>query len=164
MFRVRLPVSCRDQNDEPDSAQAARPEMRYRVLIVDDEAEIADLLREILELAGHEVDVANSGESALQRVADVYYDLVLSDMRMPGMDGPMLYDTLCMRVPDLSKRLAFITGDTLSPSAAEFLQRTGISHLAKPFEPRQVTELVARLGAAKPSHGINPRKSAEPGR
>jgi CheY-like chemotaxis protein len=146
---VLLPVSRHDGSVGSSPTRAAGPETSYRVLVVDDEAEIADLLREILELAGHEVDVADSGESALQRVADVRYDFVLSDMRMPGMDGTMLYEALCKRDPDLAERLAFITGDTLSPNAAGFLQRTGLRHLPKPFEPRQVTDLIVQLGAGR---------------
>lgn len=151
LFRVLLPVSHRNERAEANMAGAAIPAPSYRILVVDDEAEIAELLCEILQLAGHEVDVADSGGSALRRVAEVKYDLVLSDMRMPGMDGTMLYDALCKRDPGLSERLAFITGDTLSPNAAGFLQRTGIPHLPKPFAPRQVTELVVRLGAGKMS-------------
>jgi CheY-like chemotaxis protein len=115
------------------------------VLVVDDESEIAGLLREILELVGHEVDVAASGESALQRVAEVDYYFVLSDMRMPGMDGALFYQALRSQRPELVARLAFITGDTLSPAVAGFLRRTGVPQLAKPFHPRQVTELVAQL-------------------
>jgi two-component system NtrC family sensor kinase len=148
-FRVLLPVSRHDGSVGSSPTRAAGPEASYRVLVVDDEAEIADLLREILELAGHEVDVADSGDSALQRIADVRYDFVLSDMRMPGMDGTMLYEALCKRDPDLAERLAFITGDTLSPNAAGFLQRTGLRHLPKPFEPRQVTDLIVQLGAGR---------------
>jgi two-component system NtrC family sensor kinase len=145
LFRVELPVS---RGNEPLAARAideASPVASYRVLVVDDESEIANLLREILELAGHEVDVADSGESALRCIANADYHFVLSDIRMPGMDGTMLYEVLGKQHPELVRRLAFITGDTLSPNVASFLKRTRIPHLAKPFHPRQVTELVGQL-------------------
>jgi two-component system NtrC family sensor kinase len=147
LFRVELPVSRRSERETPAAPEPANAVPSYRVLVVDDDSEIAELLREILDLAGHEVDVADSGESALRRLADARYDLVLSDIRMPGMDGTALYDILCRQHPALATRLAFVTGDILAPKVAEFLKRTRIPHLAKPFQPRQVTELVAELGA-----------------
>jgi hypothetical protein len=79
------------------------------------------------------------------------------------MDGIMLYDELCKHHPELVERLAFITGDTLSPNLAEFLKRTGIPYLAKPFAPRQVTELVLQraglVPAQSPSAGVTSRRS-----
>ena len=63
------------------------------------------------------------------------------------MQNATLYDEICRRYPRLSGRFAVITGDTVSPGNAGFLQLAGIPYLAKPFEPRQVTELVARLGS-----------------
>jgi len=155
LFRVRLPVSDRKQQAETGATMNASPVPSYRVLVVDDESEVADLLREILELAGHEVDVADSGESALRRLAGARFDLVLSDMRMPGMNGAMLYEALCRQYPELATRFAIITGDMLSENAG-FLQRTGIPHLSKPFEPRQITELVARLGSGTTPHSRRP--------
>ena len=149
LFRVQLPVSRRNERPTTSATMAAGQVPSYRVLVVDDDREIAELLREILELAGHEVDVADSGESALRRLADAQHDLVLSDIRMPGMDGTAFYDVLCEQHPALAARLAFVTGDILSPKVAEFVKRTGIPHLAKPFQPRQVTELVAQLGGGR---------------
>jgi two-component system NtrC family sensor kinase len=145
-FRVRLPLARGVARPEPSVPEAASRVPSYRVLVVDDESEVAELLREILEIAGHAVDVADSGESALQRLSAAAYDLVLSDMRMPGINGAMLYETICAQHPQLAHRFAVITGDALSDSA-RFLQRTRIPHLSKPFEPRQVRELVALLGS-----------------
>jgi CheY-like chemotaxis protein len=145
LFRVQLPAAHRAERVAASAQSEASSVPGYRVLVVDDESEIASLLREILELAGHEVDVAASGESALRCVTQGDYDFVLSDMRMPGMDGAMFYQALRRQRPELVARLAFITGDTLSPNVAGFLRRTGIPHLAKPFHPRQVTELIAQL-------------------
>jgi signal transduction histidine kinase len=147
LFRVQLPVSRRQERAEAGAARSTRQLTGYRILVVDDESTVADVLREILEIAGHEVDVAGSGESALRRLAGAQYDILLSDMRMPGMDGAMLYGVLCQRYPQLARRFAFITGDTVSSENAGFLQLTGIPYLSKPFEPREVTELVAQLGS-----------------
>jgi PAS domain S-box-containing protein len=145
MFRVRLPLSrgVAAAAQPLPAVPSALPS--HRILVVDDEAEIAHLLREILELAGHRVDIAESGEAALARIAQDEYEIILSDIRMAGMDGTKLYDVLRSRHPELVGRLAFVTGDTLSPNVGAFLRRSGLPYLAKPFHPRQVTELVAQL-------------------
>jgi two-component system NtrC family sensor kinase len=145
MFRVRLPLSRGAPADASAAPAAASPPASHRILVVDDESEIAHLLREILELAGHRVDIADSGEAALACIAQTDYDIVLSDIRMAGMDGTKLYDALRSTHPQLVRRLAFVTGDTLSPNVGAFLRRCGLPYLAKPFHPRQVTELVEQL-------------------
>jgi CheY-like chemotaxis protein len=148
-FVVQLPVGRHIERAGHSTTDDAAAMPRYRMLVVDDELEIAELLREILEQAGHEVDVAASGEAALRRIDELDYDFILSDIRMPGMDGTALYDVLCSKHPELVPRLAFVTGDTLSPNVASFLKRTGIPHLAKPFHPREVNAMVARLAQAR---------------
>ena len=72
-------------------------------------------------------------------------DLILSDIRMPDVDGPALWRMLRERRPGLADRMAFITGDTLSASVAPFLRETGLPWLEKPFTPEQVLALVARI-------------------
>ena len=147
-FRIRLPVS-RGRGQAPSAqTDAGGASARYRVLVVDDESEVAELLREILEIEGHEVDVAESGAAALQRLAASRYDLVLSDMRMPGINGAVLYESICQRHPELAGRFGIITGDSLSENG-RFLQRRRIPYLSKPFTPRQVRALVVRLGSGK---------------
>jgi CheY-like chemotaxis protein len=82
----------------------------------------------------------------LQRQA---YDLVLSDMRMPGLDGPGLYLRLKRERPVLAERIAFITGDTLSPDIKAFLTRSGRPYIEKPITPADVRSLVARMVQAR---------------
>ncbi|MEA3412201.1 MAG: PAS domain S-box protein [Pseudomonadota bacterium] len=116
-----------------------------RVLIVDDEPEVAELLADILKSAGLETTLVHNGHEAMQWFERNTCDLILSDIRMPGMDGPELWRTLREQHPDLANRMAFITGDTLSASIAPFLKETGLPWLEKPFTPEQVLELVARI-------------------
>ena len=73
------------------------------------------------------------------------YDVVLCDLRLPGLDGPALYDWMAERRPHLCARTAFITGDTLSASAGRFLARAGRPILEKPFVPAELQRLVAEL-------------------
>ena len=116
-----------------------------RVLVVDDEPEIAGMLKEILALDGHEVRCATSGKSALQLLARQDFEIILTDIRMSGSDGIGLYRTLARLAPRLLDRVGFITGDTFSSSAREFLRESECPHIEKPFTPEQVRELVETL-------------------
>jgi CheY-like chemotaxis protein len=73
------------------------------------------------------------------------FDVILSDVRMPGLDGPSLWRELNARNPALVERLAFITGDTLSPRVREFLDSAGRPFIEKPILPKDARNLVARL-------------------
>jgi PAS domain S-box-containing protein len=143
-FTVALPL-------QPHAALAARDARidhaatGLRILIVDDEAEIADTLSEILQGEGHETDVAADGRQALDRILAGDYDLILSDLRMPALDGPGLHRALAERRPEMVERLAFITGDSLSAEAQAFLAQSSAPYLEKPFLPEDVTRLVSRL-------------------
>ncbi len=120
-----------------------------RILVVDDEVDIASALADILTLDGLCVDVAESGPAALDRIAGSDYDLILTDLRMPKMDGPDLYRKLEERYPHLCGRVVVVTGDTLHAAASDFLKRTGLPMIEKPFDPSEVSRLVA-AALAKP--------------
>ncbi len=141
-FVITLPRCSR----APLQAEAA-PERETRpapgrVLIVDDEPDVSEMLSEILSLDGHEVDVASSGNAAMQLIARHRFDVILSDMRMPDVDGPGLYKRIRNAFPDLVDRLVFITGDALGPTIGSFLNETGLPHLEKPVTPSEVREAV----------------------
>ncbi|HSV69551.1 MAG TPA: PAS domain S-box protein [Methylibium sp.] len=146
-FRCWLPLSA----DGAAVAVARAPvaiettPVRARVLVVDDEPELAALMQEMLEAADLEVAIAESGAVALALVDEARFDAVVSDLRMPELDGPGLWRALRERHPALAARMVFVTGDTLSPSAREFLQATGCACLEKPFAP---ADLLARVQAA----------------
>jgi two-component system NtrC family sensor kinase len=120
-----------------------------RVLIVDDEEDIRHMLAEILADDGHVVEQASNGREALERLSESRFDLVISDLIMPQLDGPGLYEELCRRDLAMASHLLFITGDTLSASARAFLQRVHRPAIEKPFVPADVRRAVrAALGEA----------------
>lgn len=119
--------------------------MTHRVLIIDDEADIAEILGEIVEGEGCSVELACNGRQALQRIADAEFDLVLSDLVMPEMDGAALFRRLRDTRPALCERMVFITGDTLSESAQRFLAEVRRPVIEKPFIPDDVREIVRGL-------------------
>lgn len=114
-------------------------------LVVDDDDAVAELLADVLGSAGHSVDMAHDGRTALDRMAERRYDIVLCDLRMPVMDGPQLYREAARRQPGIEERFVFLTGDTLAPEARKFLEEAGRPHLAKPFELSDVERVVARV-------------------
>ena len=146
-FVVELPVRSAGPaaagSGKIDQERAPMP--RRRILVVDDEPEIAATLAEMLQDAGHWVETAENGRQALDRLDAGAFDLILSDLRMPVMDGPALYAALRARHPALLGRIAFITGDTLSTQIKDFLAATGVPSIEKPFSTDAIRTLVARL-------------------
>jgi CheY-like chemotaxis protein len=103
------------------------------VLVVDDEPEIAGLLRTMLEGAGYEVATAESGAVALEMLGEVRFDAIVSDLRMPDVDGAAMWRELNAHHPAMARRLLFVTGDALSPGARRFVADSGCASLDKPF-------------------------------
>jgi CheY-like chemotaxis protein len=143
-FTVRLP---RARAGQADAASAGPPaaHRRARILVVDDEPDIARLLADILEGDGHETASASSGREALDWLSGREVDLIISDLRMPDMDGPALYRALAEHRPELLTRLVFITGDTLAADITGFLSETGASVIEKPLDPPDVSRRVQAL-------------------
>lgn len=118
---------------------------RGRALVVDDEPDLGDALAELLIDEGYAVDVVRSGEDATGMIGAHAYDLILSDLRMPGTDGPALFDWIEDEHPHLLARLAFLTGDTLSAAAASFIDRARRPTLEKPFDRAALRRMLTDL-------------------
>lgn|SRR5687767_11019753 len=116
-----------------------------RILVVDDEAPLAALISEILSSDGHTVETAVNGLAALAHLERNDYDLILSDLRMPELDGPGLYRELARRRPELITRIAFITGSAQSAGMEQFLEKTGAPILYKPFRMQDLQKLTTEL-------------------
>jgi CheY-like chemotaxis protein len=144
VFTVTLPVGAveaRADNDRP----ASKPSASQRaILVVDDEADIRDALSEILNGA-HRVVTASSGREALERMAADTYDVILTDIRMPDIDGCALYEEIGRRWPERCSRVVFVTGDTLASGLREFVSKSGRPVIEKPFLPSEVRRIVAEL-------------------
>jgi len=148
-FVVRLPAMADAELADEVSEDAGSARGGLSILVVDDEPDVAELLLDVLSREGHTIEIANSGKAALARIRNRSYDLVLSDIRMPGMDGPTLYRNLGRSRPGLQRRVVFITGDTLSPGIKSFLDESGRPYIEKPIRPQDVRALVGEVvGAA----------------
>jgi signal transduction histidine kinase/CheY-like chemotaxis protein len=132
--------------------RAARPaEGGARVLVVEDEPTVARLIGDVLEDEGFRVDLLLDGREALKRAASEDYDLVICDMKMPGLDGEHFYKRLARAGNPLRERFLFVTGDVIGTNTHEFLARNHLPHVAKPFRIEELTEKVRLvLAGAKP--------------
>jgi excisionase family DNA binding protein len=129
----------------PGTAQQARPG-RHRVLVVDDEASIRELLSKTLALAEYDVDTAADATSALDRMRSAGYDLLIADLKMPGMDGLTLIRQAKRIKSDLP--VIIITGFSTESSAIEAVNLGVAGYLTKPFRVPQVLAAAAKaLGA-----------------
>lgn len=115
---------------------------RKRALVVEDESVISRICQRMLMVEGFDVDIAMNGLIAKKMVDDKSYDLCLSDIKTPGMNGIQLYQYLEQEHPDLARRVIFTTGDVLSDNIAQFLAGTKRPFLPKPFAPDELKQVI----------------------
>ena len=144
-FRLTLPTATPDQVAAGKSEEIASHASLSSVLIVDDEPELAKTLSRMIEREGVETTIAVGGQEAIRLLETNDYGAVLSDIRMPGVDGPALYEWIETHRPHLIERIAFVTGDTLGPTANSFLARIERPVLEKPFSRAALRGLLATL-------------------
>ena len=114
------------------------------LLVVDDETNIRDLLARCLAKERYTVDLAENGQEAWRKVRRRSYDWVILDLKMPGMSGQQLYQTLREYNPELAKKTIFITGDTLSRDTLDFLSKVGNPVLSKPIDLEELHRLIVQ--------------------
>lgn len=140
-----------DDGAEPGSAAIADElQICCRVLVVDDEEPVGNLLARLLRDLGHQPLVVTSGAEALEMIARETFDLVLTDVKMPGMSGFELHQQIKQRDPDLATRLVFVSGDTMSAATQARIAQSGNPYIAKPFAIERLETLVRALLARRP--------------
>lgn len=146
-FMVELPVVKSPDVMAPKPVETAVGEHlaeapARRLLIVDDEPGIVDVLKRALDEKGFQTESACNGVEALSRLASREYDLIISDICMPEMNGEKLHAAIQERYPHLQERIIFVTGDTVSPSSRKFLEHSGARWLTKPFDISEIERIV----------------------
>ncbi|HEY2342605.1 MAG TPA: ATP-binding protein [Chthoniobacteraceae bacterium] len=116
-----------------------------RILVVEDEPTVAQLLVDILVEEGHEAEATLDSQEGLTRISRKNYDLVICDLRMPRLDGRAFFEALVRTANPARSRILFITGDTIARGTQEFLESTGMPHLSKPFLVEEVKLAVRGL-------------------
>jgi two-component system NtrC family sensor kinase len=122
------------------------PWLKGSVLIVDDEADIVTMLKKCLEKSGLRVEVACESAGAIRKLNENgQYDLIICDLKLPGIGGQGIYRRLLERNPALARRFIFVTGDSANPETLAFLSAVDRPYLEKPFEAEQVLRLASQL-------------------
>ncbi|WP_268800296.1 sigma-54-dependent transcriptional regulator [Pseudomonas huanghezhanensis] len=130
--------------------------MTIKVLLVEDDPSLREALGETLSLAGHQYEAVGSAEDALIAAGKEAFNLVVSDVNMPGMDGHQLLSQLRSRYPQLPVLL--MTAHGAVERAVDAMRQGAADYLVKPFEPKALLALVARhaLGRLGPAEGEGP--------
>jgi PAS domain S-box-containing protein len=103
-----------------------------RILMIDDEEALAEMVCEFLNMSGHRAQFCGSAEKALSLMETLEFDLIISDFRMPGLTGEQLYERTLRQNPDLAKRVVFMTGDIIGAEAKRFFATHDVPCLTKP--------------------------------
>lgn len=135
------PRSAR-QSSAPAAARVAPPAGRARILVVDDEPSIRELLSKTLALAEYDVDLAPDGRTAVERLKIIPYDLLITDLRMPVMDGLAVIREARRLKPDIP--VIIVTGYSTEASAIEAVNLGVSGYLTKPFRVPRVLAVVGK--------------------
>ena len=122
-------------------------------MLVDDEPSILTALTRLLRRNGHTVDTAANGRLALMQLQARAYDLILSDLRMPELDGPALYRALVTLYPQLCQRFIFLTGDSLNPDTQAFSVQHHVLQLFKPYTAADLRRVIRQVLHAIEDYG-----------
>lgn len=128
-----------------NSVKARKASETQRVLVVEDEPTVAQLISDVLRDAGFEIEVILDGREVLERAFRAPFDLIICDMKMPNLDGQTLYQTLSAREKGAPKSFLFVTGDVLGVKTNEFLAKHHLPYVAKPFRVEELLEKVHHL-------------------
>jgi two-component system cell cycle sensor histidine kinase/response regulator CckA len=146
IFRVVLPASTVQRALPLSTAPSldVAPVTHGRVLVIDDEPAVGLAVRRVLR--DHDVTVVSTASAALKLLAEGGdFDVILSDLMMPGMSGMDFYDTLSRLDPKMAARVVFVTGGAFTPEANAFLDRIANERMEKPFHFKQLRELVRKF-------------------
>jgi len=142
-FFLELPVSggaVRPPDAVPARSLPAVPP-GARALVIEDERALGDAVAASLGDEGFTVDRAENGEEGLARLAERRYDVIICDLKMPKVDGPALFAEVSAHMPDVKKRLVFVTGDVAGTEAERFLESSGCRWIPKPFRLRDLVRV-----------------------
>jgi len=153
---LRLPIAEVGSRGRLDGRPRRPMFSGQRVLVVDDEEVILELLQAVLGRWGLQVDIAADGAEAVQKIQSQPFDLILSDIKMPNLDGKGLYAEVQRIRPQLARRIIFSTGDTASDQTASFLDEVGNPYLTKPFDMDDLRRTISKTLVASPSPEPHP--------
>ncbi len=138
-------VEITGDNREPVPLQVKKKS----ILVVEDESSIADIIKTVIDGLGLEADTTENALTAIDKLRQKDYDLIISDMKMPNMDGKGLFRELQNIKPQLLNRIVFITGDLVNPDTKKFFDEHACNVLAKPFTPSDIKKIISGFFAGE---------------
>ncbi|MGE4350891.1 MAG: ATP-binding protein [Bdellovibrionales bacterium] len=146
-FIVTLPAAQTQETRKAETGTTPEEEKneKLRLLLVDDEVELAQTLADLLEPDGHDIDLAINGKVALEKLQKSPFDIIISDLRMPVLDGPGMYAQMARSMPQYLNKIIYVTGDTLSPHVNAFLKETPVPVIEKPYRLKDVRQAISDL-------------------
>jgi len=148
-FIIELPIvkasGTEDEVFEPEIVPCLPPIVKAEILVVDDEEYIRDLILKTLGGEGRVIDSATSAAEVMNLLQLKRYDVIIMDLRMPGVSGMALYIEMTSRYQELNGRIIVITGDALGADVRDFAERHKLEILAKPFQPAELEKLVSKI-------------------
>jgi PAS domain S-box-containing protein len=145
-IRLSLPIRASDPTSAGSAADTQGHAARRRILVVDDEQEIAAMLIDILTREGHEADKTSEPAEALDLLSKKPYDAIFCDLRMPAIDGRNLRRKILIKYPQYERRMVFVTGDLLRPGQSS-QQLDGCPIVEKPFHTKAILDALVAVGA-----------------
>lgn len=142
-FLLELPLA--KGATPPASAPLPASLEGHRALVVDDESFLLECLADALGAWGMEVSACSRGDEAVQALEKGDFDLIVSDIRMPGLSGMDLFEWLKANRPAMLRRILYTTGDAFDGRTREFLTDSQVPHLGKPFDLKQLKQSLEHL-------------------
>ncbi|MBN1439775.1 MAG: response regulator [Anaerolineales bacterium] len=130
----------------PTPPAVSVPAKGGRILVLDDEANIRNVLTLSLQRMGYKVDTAGNGLDGLKLISAAAYAFILCDIRMPGISGLEFYAKTQEKNPRTARKIIFITGDSASKAARDFIERNKVHCLRKPFELSDLQQVLQETG------------------
>jgi two-component system NtrC family sensor kinase len=143
-FFLELPVvgsNVRMQQQPPPADPLPAVPKGTRALVVEDEIALGEAVADALTDEGFRVDRAADGEEALDRLNERHYDVIICDLKMPKVDGMAFFAEVSTKMPQIARRLIFVTGDVAGTEAESFLEESGCRWVPKPFRLRDLVRV-----------------------
>jgi PAS domain S-box-containing protein len=147
LFTIRIPiVQQNDPAEQDEEAPSSKKPVRKRgILIVEDEESLGKFISEALVEEGYSVRTVSRGEEAIELLKVLRFDLIITDLKMPGVGGKELYTYIRKHVPNLADRVLFMTGDVLGKDTQRFLEITGNPCIEKPFDLARLFMMISEI-------------------
>jgi len=146
-FIVELPIIPEEKRLElaEPAIDESNKVAKAKILVVDDEPAILQLLSQILTAEGHKVQTVDNARDVLDRIKSESYRLILLDIKLRGISGTELYKSIQKIAQSLARRVVFITGDVMGVDTRDFLSKTKAPYITKPFDIKQLKGDINRI-------------------